>query len=118
MEVNPSTYAVLDVSPYNLIAVSCVVEQPAVVTVPKIIEWKMTYNGVMSALAHNGENINITLTDLSEPISKSVLFIREANVGLKLYTCCASSKVPVDLPVIYSESVEVNVKGMQHGKSE
>ena len=101
----------LDAPPYNVITLSCIITQPETVTVPKSIEWKRTSNGVFDTPAHNGENINTTSSDLSEPISTSWLIVSEEVAGLKLYSCCASSLVPVDEPVIYTESVEVTVKG-------
>ena len=114
VELNPTTVALLDVTPYDLILLVCNVTLPMTVNTVKRISWEETSPlGMVQMLSHNGFDTNIMNAGLNNSLSTSVLSRYAASAGRWMYTCNASIQVSGDPIISYSQTAEVIVTGMQ-----
>ena len=115
MELSPSRLAILDLSPYNHVSLSCDVSQPQEVRKVKNVAWKATSpSGTVQTLSHNGATTNISSTGIVNASSFSELSLYATVAGRWRYTCSASIEVPGDPIIPFEKSSEVIVKGWQN----
>ena len=77
-------------APYNTFSLTCTATGPPGVVSPKAFTWRRRIGADTSGLTDvidNGDSILITSVDLTQPISTSVLTVRETAAGVYRYRC-------------------------------
>lgn len=112
IEMDPPFIAALDVSPFNIIFLTCNVTQPEAVTLTKQIAWIETSpSGRLRTLNDTGSITNITYAGLEDAFSVSTLSMYTTSAGTWRFKCIASLDVPGDPLIIQSETAIITVNG-------
>ena len=90
MTVHPNTMRLPSESPYNTIIITCTASAPKGVVAGKSFRWRRRIGSPTSSLSEitdNGDTIIIADSNLNQPVSASVLTVRETAPGEYHYRC-------------------------------
>ena len=112
IEMDPPFITALNVSPFNIIFLTCNITQPEAVTLTKQVTWIETSpSGRVRTLNDTGSITNITYAGLEDASSVSTLSMYTTSAGTWRFKCIASLDVPGDPLIVQSETAIITVNG-------
>ena len=101
-----------NVAPYNTFTITCTASVPLGVVSPKTFQWRRQANRSCSEeipnLRNNSDSIIIVNTDTNEPLSTSMVSVKETLANTWSYCCQA---VMDELNIMTIESTSITITG-------